>query len=78
MTPSTLVFAIILTVAIFLTVRLWIRSHYEAKSKNSSDQIVDEDRAMQALIFKAEKMEHRIHALENILDNDIPDWRKKR
>ena len=78
MTPSTLVFAIVLTVAVFFTVRLWIRSYYGVKIQGSDEQLQTDARDMQQLVLKAEKMEQRINALEGILDKDIPDWRNRK
>ena len=51
--------------------------HYVTKWKSSRTLSGDEQRMLEELWQDAQKMESRINALETILDDRVPDWRKR-
>jgi phage shock protein B len=51
--------------------------HYVTKWKSSRTLSGDEQRMLEDLWQDAQKMESRINALETILDDQAPDWRRK-
>lgn len=51
--------------------------HYVTKWKSSRTLSGDEQRMLEDLWQDAQKMESRINALETILDDQAPDWRKR-
>jgi phage shock protein B len=51
--------------------------HYVTKWKSSRTLSGDEQRMLEELWRDAQKMESRINALETILDDQVPDWRRK-
>jgi phage shock protein B len=51
--------------------------HYVTKWKSSRTLSGDEQRMLEDLWQDAQKMESRINALETILDDRVPDWRKR-
>lgn len=51
--------------------------HYVTKWKSSRVLSGDEQRMLEELWQDAQKMESRINALETILDDQAPDWRKR-
>jgi phage shock protein B len=61
--------AVVLPLVVFL--------HYVTKWKSSRTLSGDEQRMLEELWQDAQKMESRINALETILDDQVPDWRRK-
>lgn len=51
--------------------------HYVTKWKSSRTLSGDEQRTLEELWQDAQKMESRINALETILDDHVPDWRRR-
>jgi phage shock protein B len=51
--------------------------HYVTKWKSSRGLSGDEQRMLEELWQDAQKMESRINALETILDDQVPDWRRR-
>jgi phage shock protein B len=51
--------------------------HYVTKWKSSRTLSGDEQRMLEELWQDAQKMESRINALETILDDRVPDWRRR-
>jgi phage shock protein B len=51
--------------------------HYVTKWKSSRVLSKDEERMLEELWDSAQKMESRINTLETILDDEVPDWRKR-
>jgi phage shock protein B len=51
--------------------------HYVTKWKSSRTLSGDEQRMLEDLWQDAQRMESRINALETILDDQVPDWRRK-
>lgn len=64
-----IIVAVVLPLAIFL--------HYVTKWKSSRSLSRDEQRMLEELWQDAQKMESRINTLETILDDQVPDWRKR-
>ncbi|MEJ2513722.1 MAG: envelope stress response membrane protein PspB [Gammaproteobacteria bacterium] len=51
--------------------------HYVTKWKSSRGLSSDEQKMLEELWQDAQKMESRINTLETILDDEVPDWRKR-
>jgi phage shock protein B len=51
--------------------------HYVTKWKSSRVLSKDDERMLEELWESAQKMESRINTLETILDDEVPDWRKR-
>ena len=68
----------VLTV-IFMTVVLpiVIIMHYVTKWKATKGLSNDEQRLLEDLWKDSQSMQSRLNALETILDDEVPDWRKK-
>jgi phage shock protein B len=64
-----IIVAVVLPLAIFL--------HYVTKWKSSRTLSRDEQKMLEELWQDAQKMESRVNALETILDDQVPDWRKR-
>jgi phage shock protein B len=56
---------------------LIIIMHYTTKWKATKGLSDDEQRMLEDLWKDSQSMQSRVNALETILDNEIPDWRKK-
>lgn len=54
---------------------IWIVSHYRHKSRSSAESVAEDREKIETLLHMAEKMEQRIHTLEDILDKQHPNWR---
>ena len=76
MPTSTAVFVlsiILLTVVVPFIVIM----HYMTKWKATKGLSEDEQRMLEDLWKEGQAMQSRVNALETILDNESPDWRKK-
>lgn len=64
---------------IFMTVVLpiVIIMHYVTKWKATKGLSDDEQRLLEDLWKDSQGMQSRLNALETILDDEVPDWRKK-
>ena len=62
---------------ITVVVPIWIVFHYITKWKESKGLTNEDERILQDLWESARRMESRINALETILDEERPGWRKK-
>lgn len=51
--------------------------HYVTKWRSSRTLSRDEQKMLEELWQDAQKMESRVNALETILDDQVPDWRKR-
>lgn len=74
-----IVVAFFVPIVIFLTVvaPIWIIMHYRSKARISSDLSAGERRDLEEMVDLANRMTRRIEALESILDEETPDWRKQ-
>lgn len=67
--------AVILFIAI--PAPLFIVLHFITKWKQSREISGGDEKMLEDLWRLSQKMEQRLESLEIILDNEIPDWRKK-
>ena len=51
--------------------------HYTTKWKATKGLSDDEHRMLEDLWKESQAMQSRVNALETILDNEVPDWRRK-
>jgi phage shock protein B len=51
--------------------------HYTTKWKATKGLSEDEQRLLEELWRESQSMQSRLNALETILDDEAPDWRKK-
>ena len=66
-------------VMVFMTVVLpiVIVMHYVTKWKATKGLSGDEQRMLEDLWKDSQVMQSRLNALETILDDNVPDWKKK-
>jgi phage shock protein B len=66
-------------IIVFMTVvvPLVVIMHYVTKWKATKGLSDDEQRLLEDLWKDSQTMQSRLNALETILDDEIPDWRKK-
>lgn len=66
-------------IIVFMTVvlPLVVIMHYVTKWKATKGLSDDEQRLLEDLWKDSQTMQSRVNALETILDDEIPDWRKK-
>ena len=71
--------AIFVLSIVFMTVVLpfVVIMHYMTKWKATKGLSEDEQRMLEDLWKEGQAMQSRVNALETILDNESPDWRKK-
>jgi phage shock protein B len=64
---------------VFMTVvmPIVIVMHYVTKWKATKGLSNDEERMLEDLWKDSQAMQSRVNALETILDDEVPDWRKK-
>ena len=67
--------AIILCLTII--VPLVVVLHFITKCKQSREFSGDDEKMLEDMYVKSQRMEERITTLEKILDDELPDWRKK-
>jgi phage shock protein B len=70
-------FGVFLVIVAAVVLPLVVVLHYVTKWKSSRSLSGDEQRMLEELWQDAQKMESRINALETILDDQVPDWRRK-
>ena len=51
--------------------------HYVTKWRESKSLSTEDEKMLQDLWDNAQRMESRINTLETILDDQVPEWRKK-
>ncbi len=56
---------------------LWIILHYVTKWKKSRELSGTEEEMLEEIWSLSQNMESRLNALETILDDEVPDWRRK-
>ena len=67
--------AIILCLTV--VVPLVIVLHFITKWKQSREISGDDEKMLEDMYVMSQRMEERIVTLEKILDDELPDWRKK-
>ena len=70
---SELAIILCLTIVIPLIVVL----HFITKWKQSREISGDDEKMLEDMYEMSQRMEERIRALETILEDELPDWRKK-
>ena len=76
MPTSTAVFVISI-ILLTVVVPFIVIMHYMTKWKATKGLSEDEQRMLEDLWKEGQAMQSRVNALETILDNEVPDWRKK-
>lgn len=68
-----------LAVVLFLTivVPLIVVLHFVTKWKQGREISGDDEKMLEDLYLMSQRMEERLHTLERILDDQLPDRRKK-
>ena len=56
---------------------LFILLHFITKWKQSREITGGDEKMLEDLWILAQRLEERLEALETILDNETPDWRRK-
>ena len=64
---------ILLTVVVPLALIL----HYITRWKEAKGLSAEDEQMLEDLWQDAKRMESRVNALETILDDEVPDWRKR-
>ena len=64
-------------VALLVIAPLAIILHYVTKWKQSGSLSGGDEKLLQDLWDISQRMEGRVNTLETILDDEIPDWRKR-
>lgn len=70
-------FGVVMVILAAVVLPLVVILHYVTKWKSSRTLSGDEQRMLEELWQDAQKMESRINALETILDDQVPDWRRR-
>ena len=68
-------FAIVLCLTIIIP--LIVVLHYVTKWKQSREISGDDEKMLEDMYQMSQRMEERIVSLETILEDELPDWRKK-
>jgi phage shock protein B len=72
----------LITIAIIVFIAipapLFIVLHFITKWKQSRELSGGDEKMMEELWLLSEKLDDRLEALETILDNELPGWRKNR
>ena len=68
-----------LAVVLFLTIvaPLIVVLHFVTKWKQNREISGDDEQLLEDLYLMSQRMEDRLVILERILDDELPDWRKK-
>ena len=70
-------FMIAVIVLILIPAPLFIILHFITKWKQSREISSGDEQMLDDLWRLSQRMEERLEALEIILDNEVPEWRKK-
>ena len=70
-------FGIALIVFFAIPAPLFIVLHFITKWKQSREISGGDEKMMEEMWQLSQRLEDRLEALETILDNEVPDWRKK-
>lgn len=68
-----------LAIVLFLTivVPLIVVLHFVTKWKQGREISGDDEKMLEDLYLMSRRMEDRLHTLERILDDQLPEWRNK-
>ncbi|HEY9183387.1 MAG TPA: envelope stress response membrane protein PspB [Gammaproteobacteria bacterium] len=75
--PTTTAFFILSVILLTVVLPFIVIMHYMTKWKATKGLSEDEQRMLEDLWKEGQAMQSRVNALETILDNENPDWRKK-
>ncbi|MEQ8208052.1 MAG: envelope stress response membrane protein PspB [Woeseia sp.] len=70
--------AVAIIVFVAIPAPLFIVLHFITKWKQSRELSGGDEKMMEDLWLLSEKLNDRLEALETILDNELPGWRKNR
>lgn len=70
-------FLIAVIVLVLVPAPLFIVLHFITKWKQSREISSGDEQMLDDLWQLSQRMEERLESLEIILDNEVPDWRKK-
>lgn len=71
------IFLLIPTVIFMVMVApIWIVMHYRAKDKEVKGISIEEQASLDSLLENLDKLTNRIDALEEILNEEQPSWKK--
>ncbi|RUO44204.1 envelope stress response membrane protein PspB [Aliidiomarina taiwanensis] len=75
---TAVIILLIVPVIIFMLIvaPIWLVLHYRSKHKLNQGLSENETLQFRELVDKADKLKQRVHALERILDQEHPDWKK--
>ncbi|WP_338556133.1 envelope stress response membrane protein PspB [Erwinia sp. E_sp_B04_7] len=73
---SALFLAIPLTIFVLFVAPIWLWLHYSNRQNGGAELSQSELQRLQQLTLDAKRMRERIHALEEILDAEHPNWRQ--
>lgn len=66
-----------LIVFLIFVAPLWLLLHYRSKRRMANGLSQDELQTLDRLVNQAESMQQRIDTLEQILDAESPNWRRR-
>ena len=66
-----------LILCLTIVVPLIVILHFITKWKQSREFSGDDEKMLEDMYVMSQRMEERIVTLEKILDDELPDWRKK-
>jgi phage shock protein B len=75
--PTTTAVFVLSIIFMTVVVPFVVIMHYTTKWKATKGLSDDEHRMLEDLWKESQTMQSRVNALETILDNEVPDWRKK-
>lgn len=70
-------FLVVLIVFLAVPVPLFIVLHFITRWKQSREISGGDEKMLEDMWMLAQKLEERLEALETILDNEQPEWRRK-
>ena len=76
MSLSSLILVAIIIIVV-IPAPLFIILHFITKWKQSREISSGDERMLDDLWRQSQRMEERLESLEIILDNEVPEWRKK-
>lgn len=75
---ASFIFFGLLILFILFMMSLWSRLYTRRQSVYINELSDEEKERLNSLHMTAERLERRIHVLETILDQSVPEWRKTR
>jgi len=64
--------------AVFIVAPLAVLGHYVTEWRKSRGLSEQDEATLEELRKLADRIEDRLHTMERILDDEIPDWRNRR